>query len=862
MSIHERRVASDQAPQVNATSINSQALENRVLDVSIFSVLFLAPLVLGGRHPLGELALILAVLPGTLALVCKSLQGRSLPLKRWQWLLLFAFLLIPILQITSIPADYLHILAPGLKQLFPNPVSTFSGGQTPETLSISAWETYQAMPLGIALLATFLCFLSRLETSRDIDRLVILLVASGLMLTAVAIAQAKFGNGKFLWLYDHPSRKPGTVPRGPFQNENHLCSLLATLLPCTLYLVFRNIHLPATLAGSGNDFSKSFRSRWLQSTAGTRSRYRYDKRLTSFTWPQGLAIVACILIVSTVLATPSRGGVAVIVFAGITWLAFLGWSWLGLRFSNLLNYSKWMYSGLAAGTLLAICLIAAMFTFIDRFSHWRGEIWSADLQVWKSFPLLGVGIGNHRHAYHAFMEEYNPQTFSTAESSWLQVLTETGSLGLLVAIVFVATVLLAAAQYAIRQRNGSHFLLASSIFAGLSTSCLHAFGDFPWHIPACCVVVLALSAIALRLQAVDNGNAAYATSQKAISRFGGLASSGLTCAVLVGTLWAVQNALPPAKAARSWDEFRRLARDNSSSLQSDSLDPQRSQQILQLLEDTLQKNPRDLLARTTLTCYLASRLEQQQFRMQNPTKLANHILQQAEFLSSVCPAESRSYLCASIALSTQGGTLSQQEELLAQSQILRPIDGRVALKRGLNALMMSNPKEAERQFGIALNDDPTSRSAAVQAVSIIYPLEQIIDNWHPDRPTTALIYNISKREGTPDQLLYVGHYYCQRLCEEANQSQSALRDQFLEIAFDVATQIQDDALSLQILSKRLESNPRNISLLLSRAELHYAMGDEQATLADLLICQNISPHDERVRKFALRVDREAGLRIR
>ena len=47
----------------------------RCLDVSLLSVLFIASMVLAGRHPVGRLALMLAILPGTLGRVLEVLAG-------------------------------------------------------------------------------------------------------------------------------------------------------------------------------------------------------------------------------------------------------------------------------------------------------------------------------------------------------------------------------------------------------------------------------------------------------------------------------------------------------------------------------------------------------------------------------------------------------------------------------------------------------------------------------------------------------------------------------------------------------------------------------------------------------------------
>lgn len=845
---------------IHVEPLTGERLANNCLDISIVAVLFIAPLVLGGRHPVGEFAFIVAMLPGAIGLCWKSLQNKQLPLNRLQWCLLLSCLLIPSLQLMPLPDSILHAIAPGMNRLFPADVSTFSGSQTPSTTSLSTWETLRSLPIGIALFTAFLCFLSRLESRYDVAQLVKLIVASGLMLATIAILQAKFGNGKFLWVYDHPSRVPGNIPRGPFQNENHLCSILASLLPCTLYLAFRNRHINRQPPKKKDKYLEAFRSRLPHSCSKRRSRRQSRTLYLQTNWPQWLAIAACILIASTGFATSSRGGIAIMIFAIMAWISFISWSWVGNTFVSRSNYRQWMHLGLALGATVTAGAVTFMYLMVGRFSAWRGTLWAADLKIWQNFPILGVGLGNHRHTYRSFVTEYNPQTSSTAESSWLQFITETGALGFLTAAAIALMALGAAAKYAIHSKKGEPFLLASAVFAGLAASCVHACGDFAWHIPACCVVVLALAAIALRLLPTDQSAASMRVAGDSATKL--LASNCLVGCLLLGNFWAVQTALPPARAASSWDAFRRIARTSSPSQNEDDIIAKDSHRMLQLLKKTLDTNPHDLLVRTTLTRHLTNHLEQNHLEMKGAERLATDIFQQANFIANACPLEARSYLCAAIALATKPHTLEQQEELLARSQLLRPIDGTVALKRAINALMKADTDGAKRQFAIALNLDPTSQEAASQVVTLIYPFEEIIETWKPVRQASALIFAQARERASTEQLSIVGRHYCQTLLDEAFARPDASGDLLLQEAFKVSQQIQDHTLSLKIVSKRLESKPRNISLLLERAEIHYQVGEYAATVSDLATCKKINPQDERVRRFSMRVDREASLRVR
>ena len=47
------------------------------------------------------------------------------------------------------------------------------------------------------------------------------------LLAVVGVAQYLFGNGKFLWIYQHPYRDTFDAVQGPFIDKNHFAHLLA-----------------------------------------------------------------------------------------------------------------------------------------------------------------------------------------------------------------------------------------------------------------------------------------------------------------------------------------------------------------------------------------------------------------------------------------------------------------------------------------------------------------------------------------------------------------------------------------------------------------------------------------------------------
>jgi O-antigen ligase len=98
----------------------------------------------------------------------------------------------------------------------------------------------------------------------------------------------------------------------------------------------------------------------------------------------------------------------------------------------------------------------------------RGRLWADALMLWQNAPVLGTGLGTFDVAYPRFRTIEAPFTFSHAESDWVQLLTDTGLLGVGLALAALSSVALALARQ-VRQaptRAGRLFALAGLVILG------------------------------------------------------------------------------------------------------------------------------------------------------------------------------------------------------------------------------------------------------------------------------------------------------------------------------------------------------------------------------------------------------------
>jgi len=260
---------------------------------------------------------------------------------------------------------------------------------------------------------------------------------------------------------------------------------------------------------------------------------------------------------------------------------------------------------------------------------------------------------------------------------------------------------------------------------------------------------------------------------------------------------------------------------------------------------------------------MTAEFEHRRFQLEDPDGLAKQILNQTAVMARLCPTESRTYMCATVAAAALGTPPEQQLRLLEQAGRLRLVDGQVSLRRGLLALMLQDEQLATEQFSDALNSDPFFREHSIKVVALLFPPQQIVQRFELSLDALAAVYLVSLKHEDSEQQLIVGRHYCQRLWEHAERYDQPLEaDLHLLCAFDVATHIGDASWRLKIVNKRLELFPRNVELLLVRAETYHSLGALAQAQQDLDRCLKLSPHDTRVRRLALKLDREGRPSLR
>ena len=321
---------------------------------------------------------------------------------------------------------------------------------------------------------------SKGEPDRFVGTVLTIFLGVGLVIAALGLVQQATWNGRILWFFvplDWGAPQLDVVPRasGPFVDPDHFAGFLAMIFP---------------LAISGTFFgSPLVSSRWLNG-------YRIGCGVTSFVlmaailmsqsragWI-GLALGVMLVVLLT--SRREQGGERIIgsrgiALAGASCMLLLAMAFIGT-------------SGMDQVTARAKSTLEADEALPSRASGWQNG-----LKVVEDFPEVGMGL----RTWPELFTRYRPRPwsqlyFSEAHNDYLQLVAETGMVGLALAAWFI----LRAGSFIYRrfaQLPGRILPIQAALVAGLAVMCVIEFFDFDLQIPAIAFFFAMILGLAVRV---------------------------------------------------------------------------------------------------------------------------------------------------------------------------------------------------------------------------------------------------------------------------------------------------------------------------------------------------------------------------
>ncbi|MBC8114544.1 MAG: O-antigen ligase family protein, partial [Candidatus Saccharimonas sp.] len=358
----------------------------------------------------------------------------------------------------------------------------------------------------------------RVKTTADVERMMFGVGLVAIAMSAFALVQYYTSNGKFFWFYAHPYMTTDIRPTGCFTNRNHLAQFLALGIGPLIWCVLRRME-PSEAERADSASLPDNRRLW-----GTIA--------------VSLGLGCTVL---TALSTLSRGGLMAI---AVTIVVSVGVLWRLGRVSLMV----------CLGLVVAAAGIGAVFNLTGSESSLtariggdsgREHVWRANIAVAQDFPVLGTGVGTHADAHQLHLEKpLDGGEFTHAESGYLQIMSETGFVGLGLAALFIVVSLWWCCG-ALRNADTRISSIAAVVLASLLANVSHAACDFFWYTPSCILLLAIQLACVCRLYRSTREEAGRVVRTW---RFPALLVWPASGGVLVAAAWMISLKLPAALA--------------------------------------------------------------------------------------------------------------------------------------------------------------------------------------------------------------------------------------------------------------------------------------------------------------------------
>jgi len=372
----------------------------------------------------------------------------------------------------------LGALVLGLVQLLPlRQIS--SGGATAiglvNTLSLDPNSTRLVLVQMSTLLIYFAATLVFVDTPHRLQLLVRTITVFGFLLAILGLTQSFTSPTKVYWFRELNQ----STAFGPFINRHHFAGYMELTIALPLGLLF----------------------------AGAVDK---EKRII-YLFVAGLMGVALVM-------TASRGGIISLV-AEIFFLMIVTAIWRKPserrrkkthRFRFLLGRLG-MTGALLVALFLGVVLLGGEFSinrFIDSVNTsdpttGRAHFWTVTLDIIKAHPYLGTGLGAFGVIYTKYDTRNGLYRLEQAHNDYLQVLSDAGIIGALLAFSFVALLFWKAISRA-HSRDDFRRGVALAALSGCFAVLVHSFFDFTLHTTSNALLFLVLAALATLNGRVDD----------------------------------------------------------------------------------------------------------------------------------------------------------------------------------------------------------------------------------------------------------------------------------------------------------------------------------------------------------------------
>jgi tetratricopeptide (TPR) repeat protein/O-antigen ligase len=451
---------------------------------------------------------------------------------------------IAILQVTPLPASLLKIIAPHTSKVYQD-VALIGGSPGWLTLSLYPHATVLELLRFLSNISVYVLTVQIVRNRNSTDVMTAAILITGVCIALTGMFQLGTSNRKLLWFREVRQLSHSF---GPYVNRNHFAGLMEMLIPVCIGM---SIYL---LPSVRNKYGNRVR-------VAEFFTHKKTNRLI-------LYFAGVIIMITGLFLSLSRGGI-------------VGFS-LGMFFFGIMlltRNSTRMKGWIVAVSFLTVLLSVGWFgwmpvierfaetTHADTSSTYRVNNWKDSLEIIKSYPLFGTGLGTYEYTYPRYKTFGGQERWEHAHNDYLEGAIEFGIPGLIIGMYIIGGFYLTMFRV-LRQRTSAYSrLLGIGGMAGITGMLIHNLVDFNFHIGANALFFSFLFGYTLAVSHanMENGSSGTLLEQKQIPI--PLKTRRPLIAVMF-TLWMAVSAISllPAVAELYYVGAEGPLKDDSSSL--------------------------------------------------------------------------------------------------------------------------------------------------------------------------------------------------------------------------------------------------------------------------------------------------------
>ena len=478
---------------------------DQVMEGLILALLLYLPLAFGGVMPVSRIVLIAmgSLLAAIFAVRCITEPDASITTS-WALVPAVGFLALAVLQLVPFPIGVVEWISPKAAEAWQTAALAAGSEATTATFSVYPHGTQTDIVLLACGLIVMMVGATIYRRRGAFRRLMTGIALIGCIVAAVGIAQSLLGATKIYWTFEGGAAGKG----GPFASYSHYSEFINIAIGCAVGALL----IRAANRAPGRQVELHSLIQWNGASL-------LERLLTAFLLLGTVAVV---------LSTSRNGLISLVVAAAIAGAIMhasrkvegIGWPIVGFGFLSFLG-------------LLALGIDPVL----DRFQNTleaptdsmstRLELIRDTASMSWAFGPMGSGVGTYELAFPAYDTAVRGGTAQHAENQYLETFAETGFLGAILVVLFLALTLTAVVRQLRRTASRTDLALFGVLFS-LTAIGFHSLTDFGMEIPAVAMAVASITGAAIgrsSSQIYQSGRARTVGALIAASAAGVLVSS-------------------------------------------------------------------------------------------------------------------------------------------------------------------------------------------------------------------------------------------------------------------------------------------------------------------------------------------------